>query len=376
MPDRAFSTEDVLRTGWNRTMANLRPLLGLGAVSAVLVLLQSALREPGGGPPGLRGLFSLAINVVQVGLSMVWIRTALRLREGRPPDLAQWRDVLPRFFSYLLASVLVGLVVAVGLVLLVVPGVIWGLTFGLAGFAVMDQGLDPLEAMRESRRLTDGVKGQVLVFALARFPPRSSRRRRSTSACGPGPGSAWDRRSSRASGSRSKVTREATTATRSHREAQGPFEERGEAREGPQHRAAERGAAGDPHEEAGEGGVAAEEARVGPGVGVERPRIVGAGEGGREPGPEGAGALEGEREPLPGDGVDVARRVAHEDEPALHDPPRPPQERAGAAELGVGLRVPHRLQERARRPSKVGRVSSRASKRKATPQRSPPTGVT
>jgi uncharacterized membrane protein len=167
MPDRAFSTEDALRTGWNLTMANLRPLLGLGAVSAVLALLQSALREPGGGPPGLRGLFSLAINVVQVGLSMVWIRTALRLREGRPPDLAQWRDVLPRFWSYLLASVLVGLVVAVGLVLLVVPGVIWGLRFGFAGFAVMERGLDPLEAMRESRRLTDGVKGQVLVFALA-----------------------------------------------------------------------------------------------------------------------------------------------------------------------------------------------------------------
>jgi hypothetical protein len=162
-----ISIERALRSGWETARTNLRPLVGLAAVGGVLGLLQNALSAPTGRAGFLRGLLSLGISVLQVMLSMVWIRTALRLRSGHTPDLTHWNEVLPRFWSYFLTTMLLGLIVGVGLLFLIVPGVIIGLMFAFAGFAVVDRDLDPMDAFRESQRLTEGVKGQLLVFVLA-----------------------------------------------------------------------------------------------------------------------------------------------------------------------------------------------------------------
>lgn len=66
------------------------------------------------------------------------------------------------FLSYLAAYVLVVLGVVIGLILLIVPGVVFGLTFVFATFLVIDRGLGPLEAMKESRRMTRGYKWDLL----------------------------------------------------------------------------------------------------------------------------------------------------------------------------------------------------------------------
>jgi uncharacterized membrane protein len=162
--DRPFSSEDALRFGWTTTKANLKPLLLLGLVGAFLWLLNQALSDGPG--DGLRALLLLCVQVAQVALAMVWIRVALTLHDGQRLEWTRPPGFLGDFFTFLLTWVLYGLVVGVGLLLLIVPGVIWGLKFGFAGFLVVDKKRDPLEAFRESNRLTAGVKGQLFVFAL------------------------------------------------------------------------------------------------------------------------------------------------------------------------------------------------------------------
>lgn len=163
--DRAFSIEDALRFGWTTTKANLKPLLTLGLIGAFLGLLNQALASPGPGD-GLRALMLLAVQVIEVALTMVWIRVALNLHDGQRFEWPRPSSLLGDFFTFLLVCVLYGLMVGIGLLLLVVPGVIWALKFGFAGFFVVDKKPDPIEAFRESNRLTQGVKGQLLAFAL------------------------------------------------------------------------------------------------------------------------------------------------------------------------------------------------------------------
>lgn len=160
-----FSSEDALRFGWTTTKANLKPLLAIGLVGAFLALLGQALS--GEGPAnGLRALMLLAVQVLQVALTMVWIRVALNLHDGQRIEWTRLSGLLGNFFTFLLAWVLYGLVVGVGFLLLIVPGVIWALKFGFSGFLVVDRRLDPIEAFRESSRLTEGLKGQLFGFAL------------------------------------------------------------------------------------------------------------------------------------------------------------------------------------------------------------------
>jgi hypothetical protein len=160
-----FRSLDVLRDGWAKTRQNLGPWLGLGGIGAFMALLQQALSHPG--HDGLGNLLGLVLQVLQSVLMMVFIRSALALSSGRPLPLVPVRaELFSDFFGYLLTTILYGLIVAFGLVLLIVPGVGWALKFGFAPFLAVDEGLDPLAALRESARLTRGVEGKLLRFAL------------------------------------------------------------------------------------------------------------------------------------------------------------------------------------------------------------------
>jgi uncharacterized membrane protein len=163
MSDANFKAADAVRYGWKTTHANLRPLLMIGAGVAVLSLFDAALgnsREP------LSALTRLILQALQVAFALIGTKAALKLHDGgklQPPLLA---GQLGGYFGFLLTWVLYVLIVSVGLLLFIVPGVIWGLEFAFAGFLVVDQKLDPIQALRASRQLTDGVKGPLFAFAL------------------------------------------------------------------------------------------------------------------------------------------------------------------------------------------------------------------
>jgi uncharacterized membrane protein len=163
MRDQTFSSRQALRVGWNTTKANLNPILGIGVIAFLLGAMQRSLSPP---QDGLSGLLLLAIQVAQVALMLVWIRVALSLHRGEKLDWSKVPDLLSGFFGFLLTSVLVGLIVAAGFLLLIVPGVIWGLKYGFSTFVVADREIDPISALKESSRLTDGIKWHLLGFFL------------------------------------------------------------------------------------------------------------------------------------------------------------------------------------------------------------------
>lgn len=161
----AISSSQALRFGWRTTCANVRPLLTLGLIGGFLELLQQALRDPAHAP-GLATLLRLALQLVQAALVMVFLRVALQLHDGKEVDLSRPQQLLANYFGYLLTTVLLSLIVLGGLVLLIVPGVLWAVRFGFAPFLVVQGKLDPVAALRESSRLTQGVRAQLLGFAL------------------------------------------------------------------------------------------------------------------------------------------------------------------------------------------------------------------
>lgn len=72
-----------------------------------------------------------------------------------------------RYWSYLIVSVLMGLVTIGGIILLVIPGIIFALMFWFGGYIVVDQGRSPIEAMKESARITKGHKWELFLLGVA-----------------------------------------------------------------------------------------------------------------------------------------------------------------------------------------------------------------
>ena len=106
----------------------------------------------------------IIINIMfEVGL----INISIIFRNGETPQIRDLYSSKPIVLvNYLVASFFYGLMVVVGLLLLIVPGVFLALKYQFYGYLITDRGMGPFEALKESGRLTDGAKKDLFVFWL------------------------------------------------------------------------------------------------------------------------------------------------------------------------------------------------------------------
>lgn len=108
-------------------------------------------------------LGGVLVNIV-VGVFVKMGTISLLLKAHDAPEAARVRDLwAPQtFWPYLGASILVGLIVIAGIILLIVPGIIWSLRYLFVPYLVIDRKLSPMAALRESSRITYGHKWELL----------------------------------------------------------------------------------------------------------------------------------------------------------------------------------------------------------------------
>lgn len=166
-----FSSGEAIRFGWETFKR--RPWFFVG--STVLILLASAICDgfTSGIDAALTGsanepsIIGTVINLA-LGTLVSMGATAFYLAAHDNPDTADLASLWhPRpFWKYLGASILLSLAIGIGFVLLIVPGIIFGLMFMFTPFVVIERELGPIEAMNESNRLTRGHKWQLLGLML------------------------------------------------------------------------------------------------------------------------------------------------------------------------------------------------------------------
>jgi uncharacterized membrane protein len=166
-----FSIGSAIRFGWETFKK--RPWFFVGA-SVVIALIYLA-----------AGLITVAIDVALasaadqatgIGSVVDWILSTLismgvvafYLKAHDNTDAVSLSSLWhPRpFWSYLAATIVVVIAIILGLILLIVPGIILALMFMFTTFIVIDRERGPIEAMKESMRITRGHKWPLLGFVL------------------------------------------------------------------------------------------------------------------------------------------------------------------------------------------------------------------
>ncbi len=109
------------------------------------------------------GIVGFAIQML-IGMG----KNQLLLRAHHDVNAVTLRDLwAPHpFWKFLGAYLLMTIVVVFGLILLIIPGIIWGLKYMFAPLIVMDKKMRPFEALKESARITDGHKWDLLLFVI------------------------------------------------------------------------------------------------------------------------------------------------------------------------------------------------------------------
>lgn len=170
-PSTPISVPSFVRFGWETFKK--RPWYLIGATIAFLVIgwiagfavgfvsavLQVLLGEVIGGIISFLG--SMLVNTL---IGMGWIAFFIKAHD----DLAAaktadfWHP--QHFFSYVGTTILFVIVVLIGFVFLIVPGIIAALSFMFAPYLVIDKGLGPVAALKESARITKGNRLRLLAL--------------------------------------------------------------------------------------------------------------------------------------------------------------------------------------------------------------------
>ena len=169
--EKTFSIKEALSYGWNTLKQNPVQWILLIVGTSFLVASPSMVFDAvsHGRAPVSSGLLSLitglASIVLQIGIT--WI--LLAHIDGREWT---WRDLYRHynlFLNFLVASILFGLIVAGGFILFIVPGIIFAIMFGQYSYVIVDKGVGPIEALKQSKRITKGVRWKMFGFHIVSF---------------------------------------------------------------------------------------------------------------------------------------------------------------------------------------------------------------
>ncbi len=109
------------------------------------------------------------LGILVVGISLGYFKVSTDLVDGKDPEFKELFSCFSLLLKYLVATILYLIIVSVGLVLLVIPGVIWAVQFGFYPYIIVKDRLGPLAALRKSSAVTEGMKSRLIVFGLVLF---------------------------------------------------------------------------------------------------------------------------------------------------------------------------------------------------------------
>jgi len=168
MKKKTFSIKEALSFGWDTFRADLwfflALMFGLFAVFSILGALQSAAK---GMHPLVFALINVASLIVNILAGMGLIRVVLGFIHQKKPSIREaFSFSTETFFPYVIGSFLYALIVIAGMILLFIPGIVWGLKYQFFGYFLLDKKCEPKEALKRSAQITKGVKKKLFGFLI------------------------------------------------------------------------------------------------------------------------------------------------------------------------------------------------------------------
>jgi uncharacterized membrane protein len=166
MNEKRFSIGDAVRFGWDTMKGNIGFFIALLIVAFLIVNIPGAVGNFASDFPLISFVLILAgmllSLVVQMGLIKVSLKFSAGIK-GKLDDLLSSFNLLLKFIA---GSIVYGLIVLGGSLLLFIPGIIWGVKFSLFPYFIVDRELGPIEALKASSQVTAGAKWQLFLLGL------------------------------------------------------------------------------------------------------------------------------------------------------------------------------------------------------------------
>lgn len=173
-PVSVISVGSSYSNGWRELWKHFLVLFLIGIIYVMISAVSSlfSIGQGGGGAgAAVLGILSLAYGVLLTGPIGygVWF-AYLKAARDDPLDVKDMLEVFHNYWNAVLASLLVGVIIGIGFMLLIVPGIIFACKLAFTPYLVVDRKMQVIEAVKESWRLTGGYAWKVFLIGLLAIP--------------------------------------------------------------------------------------------------------------------------------------------------------------------------------------------------------------
>ncbi len=159
IPNLDFSAMAVFREAWQKTKGFKGPIwaslllvmaamLGISIVTAIIQTIMG--NSPSSIALGMA--VHITANIAMAPVTAGYLMIALKHVQGRPVNYRMTFDYFSRFFPLIGAAFLMMLMITVGLLLLIVPGIYLIFSYILVLPLIVEKGMSPWQAMETSRK--------------------------------------------------------------------------------------------------------------------------------------------------------------------------------------------------------------------------------
>ncbi len=172
-----FSISHILKESWNITKTNLRDLILVFFVGYALIyiiasiVLGAIFMSLLGDEQTARSIATFFVSIINIALIIGVYRYYLLTVRGEKRDWKSYLRLIDfnRFLNTVAVSLVVSVLVFVGFIFLVVPGIYIAMRLAFAQWFVFDKGMGAIDAIKASWKLSEGLVLKLFLFYLATF---------------------------------------------------------------------------------------------------------------------------------------------------------------------------------------------------------------
>lgn len=162
-----FSKKEAIKFGFRAAKNNITFFLAVFVIWAVLTIVSQGIQTSLNAEKQFVASFlvSIIIWIVTSIISMGIINICLKFVDGKKPKL---KDIYytNKLFNFILASIIRSVIIIVGFILFIIPGIIFSIKLQYSEYLIVDKGKDAVDSLKGSWELTKGVKWNLFLFGL------------------------------------------------------------------------------------------------------------------------------------------------------------------------------------------------------------------
>lgn len=166
--NKEFSKKEAIKFGWKVAKANLSFFIILFIVSMLIInapnIIKNIIELTKGRIPVLSTITYVVVMILQCIIAIGLVNIVLKLSADTKAGISDLFEKSYLFFKYLFGLIFYTLIILIGTILLIIPGIIWAIKFQFFAYLIIDKNLGLIESFKKSSEITKGVKWNLFIF--------------------------------------------------------------------------------------------------------------------------------------------------------------------------------------------------------------------